>query len=72
MANHRGERNSEAKLTNDQVRDIKVLLKAGESVRRVACFYGVSRSTIGHIRTGRLWSSVPCLDEITEETNAPG
>lgn len=57
MINHKGSKNPNSKLTEAQVGDIRVLLAAGMSVRRIACIVGVSYSTIGHIRTGRRWSA---------------
>ena len=48
----RGERNGNAKLTAEAVREIRA---STESLRVLAERYGVCRSTVSHIRTGRNW-----------------
>ena len=53
-----GGRNPSAKLTNDQVVAIKLLLKAGRRQVDIADDYGVSKVTINHISTGRTWGGV--------------
>jgi predicted DNA binding protein len=52
--------NPGAKLTEDEVRDIKVALQDGwfETITEIANHYGVSRSTIRRIRDGESWSHV--------------
>lgn len=56
-----GERCGQAKLTSDQVREIR---KLGRTVRQkdLADQYGVCRSNIGNILTGKIWKQV--TDEI--------
>lgn len=54
----RGERNGTAILTNAQVREIKQRLAAGESPNRIAPGYGMSKSAIWSIKTGRKWKHV--------------
>lgn len=44
-----------AKLTEDQVREIRGLLDAGHPQRGIASEYGVQQMTISHIATGRSW-----------------
>lgn len=51
----RGEGNAKAKLTDDQVREIRSLLSQGELPGDVAKRYGVSRPTIIYIRDGKRW-----------------
>lgn len=45
-------------LNADMVRAIKARIAAGEASRHVANDFGVSRSTVSAINTGRLWSHV--------------
>lgn len=51
----RGERSAKAKLTESQVRQIKARIAAGDRGIDLAAAYGVSPSTIGEIKRGRLW-----------------
>jgi hypothetical protein len=51
-----GERNSFAKLTNEQVRLIKVRIRAGEKLRRIADDYSVTPEAIGLIKAGKNWA----------------
>lgn len=46
-----------AKLDADQVEEIRERLELGEKQDRIAASYGVSRTTINNIATGRTWSS---------------
>lgn len=55
---HRGEKKAHAKLTDDQVREIRQLLAHGESHRAIARIYGVSHTVIGYLAIGRTWSHV--------------
>lgn len=50
----RGERNSHAKLTEDQVQEIRAL-RGSVTQRELAARYGVDQSTIGSLMTGRSW-----------------
>jgi hypothetical protein len=54
----RGERSLQAKLTEPEVRQIKVRLSAGESARGLARAYGMSKRAIQSIKSGRCWSHV--------------
>ena len=53
-----GSRNVMAKLTEEQVREIKGQLAAGIRQQALADMYGVSRGKISHINTGRAWKHV--------------
>lgn len=46
-----------AKLDADQVEEIRERIELGEKQDRIAASYGVSRTTINNIATGRTWSS---------------
>lgn len=54
----RGEKNGRAKLTEDNVRAIKVLLEQGLSYQKIANKYDVSKGTIAHIAKGRKWTHI--------------
>lgn len=54
----RGEANGMAKLSNEQVRAIRVARAGGETIASIAVQYGVSRSAISLILSGQTWSSV--------------
>lgn len=53
----RGE-NLHSKLTEEQVRTIKVRLFAGETTRALAKEYGVGKTVMGNIRIGKKWKHV--------------
>lgn len=53
---NRGERNGRAKLTADDVREIRKLSRQGRSIGDLARQFGVVAGTIDHIITGRNWS----------------
>lgn len=53
-----GEKTGNAKLTNEQVQQIKQLLKAGCAQRKIAQDFDVSISTIQRIARGNSWVSV--------------
>lgn len=54
----RGEAAGQAKLTEDQVRDIRRRVAAGETQRRVAAEYGISQPAVGYIVRRMTWSHV--------------
>jgi hypothetical protein len=56
--NPKGSHNGSAKLTESQVAEIKGRLRAGESQAALVRAYGVSRSLISQIATGKLWLHV--------------
>lgn len=54
-----GERHGSAKLTNQQVRDIKTLLQCGEvPQRKIAEMFNTHPTNISHIKRGAYWRSV--------------
>ena len=54
-----GEKNGKAKLTTEQVREIKSLLALKEcSMNKIATMYNVSRECIKSIHKGRTWVHV--------------
>lgn len=57
-SNPKGEGNGNAKLTMQQVFVIKRYLADGVTARSLAERYGVSRSTIGLIKNGKIWQEV--------------
>lgn len=54
----RGEKNPRAKLTTDNVREIRHMLKNGATRRTCAERFGVSDSTIGWIKKGATWTDI--------------
>jgi hypothetical protein len=54
----RGEKHHFAKLTEQEVMEIKRRLQNGESQRAIAADYGVTGPTISRINTGSKWSHV--------------
>lgn len=55
----RGEKHGRAKITDADVRSIRLLLSAGERQRDIARSFGLSRATISHIKTGYSWAHLP-------------
>lgn len=53
-----GERNSQAKLTEDAVRKIKQLLKDGMSQSKVALMFGMQQMEISRIKRGLRWAHI--------------
>lgn len=53
-----GERHGNSLLTRDQVLTIKGQLAAGEEHEKIASAFGISRSAVGDINTGRTWRHV--------------
>jgi uncharacterized protein (DUF433 family) len=54
----KGENNGRAILNEQQVRQIKQRVRDGEKRSDMASEYGVSKATIDHIITGRLWKHI--------------
>lgn len=54
----RGDNNPTAKLTEEQVREIKISLRQGAKHRALADAYRVTKPTISAIATGRNWKHV--------------
>lgn len=66
MSDHFGKRGEEARgaiLTDDQVREIKLALRGGASVKEVAEKFGISPTTIYAIRRGSRWAHVKVTRE---------
>jgi hypothetical protein len=53
-----GEKNGKSKLTNDQVREIKIILKKSNKIRETARKFNVSRYAIQDIKSGKTWSHI--------------
>jgi len=51
----KGEKNGKSKLTDDKVKEIRDLLKAGHTQQSVANQFNVSRPLIGYIKRGVIW-----------------
>lgn len=54
----RGENNGKAKLTENKVRQVKLLLEEGVPVKRIAAQFGVHHSQISRIKSGQAWKVV--------------
>jgi hypothetical protein len=54
----RGSKNTNSKLTEDVVREIKRLLKEGRKHKDIADMFGVSRTVVTRINSGSRWSQV--------------
>jgi hypothetical protein len=55
----RGDRNGRARLTWEQVREIRRRWAAGEQQRSLAREFGLGSTTVGHIVHGRHWRELP-------------
>lgn len=55
---YRGERIHTARLTEDNVRDIRSRLAANEGSRSIARHYGVAKATVLRIKAGETWRHV--------------
>ena len=60
---NRGERNSQAKLTAAQVREIRELLEQGVRQREVGRLYGIAQSSISLIKGGKSWAWLQAKEE---------
>lgn len=58
LYNNTGSHNGMAKLTDEKVREIKVLLNSGMVQHKIADIYGVSRSCILSIKLNSRWKHV--------------
>ena len=54
----RGERNSKARLSEDDIREIRSRLRLGRTQREIAENFCVSKSAISHIAARRTWNHV--------------
>tara|TARA_R110002012_G_C11424194_1_gene588630 strand:+ start:69 stop:398 length:330 start_codon:yes stop_codon:yes gene_type:complete len=65
---HKGNKNK-AKLTSDDVSEIKLMLLKGELYQKeIANIYGVDQSTISNIKRKRNWGDITIDIELTLET----
>ena len=55
----RGEENHNSRFTQNDVFEIRKMIKDGQSFQSVASLYGCSKSAIAHIHYGRVWNWVP-------------
>lgn len=55
-----GSQNGSSKLKEDQVKEIRILLEKGLTSREIGKQYGVSKTTILRIKTGKNWSQITC------------
>ena len=53
-----GERNAQAKLTDQDVRDIRVSIRKGLSQRQVAKNFNIDQAVVGRIMRGTAWCHV--------------
>lgn len=58
----KGEFNSQSKLTEDQVKEIKRRLAQGDRQTRIAAAFGISQRAISDIKCGNTWSHVSLDD----------
>lgn len=58
LDNHFGSKHPTAAFNNDQVRDVQLRLKNGESQQNIANFYNVRQGTISNISTGKSYQDV--------------
>ena len=52
---HRGDLHSMSKLGESEVREIRQMLKQGETQKKIAEHFEVDQSTISYIKTGKRW-----------------
>jgi hypothetical protein len=52
---HPGSKNPHAKLTEEKIIQIRMMLFQGDHPRKIASQFGVARTTIYDIRSGRAW-----------------
>ena len=64
---YNGEKNPKAKLTRENVLQIRELIKSGKSQRKIAAIFGVNRGSISCIYSGRNWK---WLKEESENVNS--
>jgi hypothetical protein len=54
-----GEKNHHAKLTRDEVQEIRAMSRRGVLQRDIAARFNISRATVGDIIRGRSWAQLP-------------
>ncbi len=60
----KGEKHTRAELTDDKIREIKMMLASGMAQPSVAKMMGVCNSTISLINTGKRWGHVKITNDI--------
>lgn len=63
LASHVGSNHNNAKLNEEKVCDIRKLVRSGFRQSEVAQMYGVNRTTVVGICTGKHWTHVPMVQE---------
>lgn len=58
LVSRKGTKNSQAKLTEEQVIEIADMLMDGKTLKEIANIYGVKSTTISFIRTKRHWGHI--------------
>lgn len=58
VISRKGATHSRAKLTEEDVFDIRLRLKAGQTQKNIAAFYGVSQDAISSIKTRKAWKHI--------------
>jgi hypothetical protein len=53
----RGRRKGNIKLTEEQVKEVKELLKLGKTQREIAKQFKINQGTVQHINSGKSWNS---------------
>jgi len=54
----KGEKNASAKLTEEQIRSIKIELNDGGKVTHIAIKYGMSHGQVSKIKSGKKWGHI--------------
>lgn len=65
VVDRRGSKSARATISESQVLEIKRRLAAGDKGVSLAAEYGVSKSIISHIATGRAWGHIPWPDGVS-------
>lgn len=55
---HKGSDNSQSKLNEESVKEIRLMIDSGATNRSIAAFFDVSQSCISQIKNGRIWTHV--------------
>ncbi len=54
----KGEKNNRSKLTNEEVKEIKMLLLQGKTQVEIAKLFRTTQTNISYIKTGKLWKHI--------------
>ncbi len=68
---NRGSINGQAKLTEEQVSDIKGRLRLGERQRHLAAEFGVHQTTVHHIAVGACWGHISPSEAVRTAGSTP-